>query len=137
MTDARTKQAPFRAFLTTAVLATLFFVSAWYFLFGPAKGMAPSVRPAGVPKDATWVGGADGGAYVRCSVDEARNVDQCAVWNDFTGDLIESGDYRIRGQARAATEQELRTISFPDFDGHIYLEKEMVLDRMQPPTTNH
>ena len=76
-------------------------------------------------------------AYVRCSVDSARNADHCEVWNDNTGELAESGIYQVRGQARAATEQELMTISFPDFDGHIELENGLVLDRLESPTTNH
>src|SRR5215475_12468783 len=71
---------------------------------GPATSMEPKTRPQGVPIDARWVGGADGGSYVRCSVDTARNVNPCSVWNDHTGQLIESGDYRLRNEGRAATE---------------------------------
>jgi len=57
------------------------------------------------------------------------NVNRCEVWNDSTGKLGETGEYVLRGQARAATEDELKTISFPDFAGHIYLANNMVLDR--------
>jgi hypothetical protein len=77
-----------------------------------------------------WVGGADGGAYVRCKVYVARDVDHCEIWNDSTGYLSEVGDYQVRGQARAATAQELDEIMFPDFAGHIYLANHIVLDRL-------
>jgi hypothetical protein len=88
--------------------------------------LEPKTRPSRVPGDAVWVGGADGGAYVRCAVDVIRKVNPCSVWNDYTGDLVESGNYRLQMQGRAATESELR-IRFPDFDGSIYLEGGLVL----------
>ena len=132
MSVDRPKHSRLRGFVVTTTVVTLFFGTAWYILSGPAKGAEPSVRPAGIPLDALWVGGADGGAYVRCAVDLARNVDRCEAWNDSTGNLAESGDYQVRGQARAATEQELKKISGADFDGHIYLENGMWLDRLQP-----
>jgi hypothetical protein len=89
----------------------------------------PKIRPAGVPRDALWVGGADGGAYVRCSVDVAHNVNPCSVWNDYTGQLVESGNYRLLKEDRAAKESELH-IAFPDFAGLIYLEGGLVLKRL-------
>ena len=91
--------------------------------------LKPRTRPSGVPSEALWVGGADGGAYVRCTIDPARDVNPCSVWNDYTGALIESGNYRLRKEGRAATESELH-ISFPDFNGLIYLEHGLVLKRL-------
>jgi hypothetical protein len=91
--------------------------------------LRPEKRPGGVPLDATWVGGADGGAYVRCAFDKTNNVDKCAVWNAYTGNLIESGDYLIASQNRPATDSELKHISAPDFGGAIYLENGLVLRR--------
>jgi hypothetical protein len=117
-----------RTSLLLGVYSVLFLI--WY-LMGPAKPMVPKHRPNGVPANAVWVGGADGGAYVRCSIDRVINVDRCEVWNDSTGKLAEAGEYILRGHARAATEDELRTVSFPDFDGHIYLSDNMVLDRIR------
>ena len=94
-----------------------------------ATRLEPKTRPSRVPGDAMWVGGADGGAYVRCTSDSLRDVNRCSVWNDYTGDLIESGDYRLRKEGRAATEAELH-ISFPDFGGLIYLKNGLVLKRL-------
>jgi hypothetical protein len=91
--------------------------------------LKPKTRPLAVPSDAVWVGGADGGAYVRCAVDTVRNVNPCSVWNDYTGKLVESGDYRLLKLGRAARESELK-IAFPDFGGLIYLEGGLVLKRI-------
>jgi hypothetical protein len=96
---------------------------------GPAASLKPKTRPQGVPATALWAGGADGGAYVLCSVDTARNVNPCSVWNDYTGDLVESGNYRLSKKGRAATQSELQ-ISFPDFNGLIYLNGGLVLKHM-------
>ena len=90
--------------------------------------LEPKVRPASVPNYAIWVGGADGGAYVFCTVNRQRNVNTCKVWNDFTGQLIEHGDYRLVRENRAANETELK-ISFPDLGGKIYLANGLVLQR--------
>ena len=112
-----------------ALLIMVVLVGLAYVVLGPAKGRAPKNRPVPVPIDAMWVGGADGGAYVRCRVDVAKNTDYCEVWNDSTGRLSEAGDYQVRGQARAATKTELADILFPDFAGHIYLAHNVILDR--------
>jgi len=74
---------------------------------GPAS-LEPRKRPSGVPNTAVWAGGADGGCYVQCSVDTERNVNRCKVWNDFTGELEVSGDYRLVNEDRAAKETELK-----------------------------
>ena len=88
----------------------------------------PKNRPAGVPSSAIWAGGADGGAYVYCTIDPARNVNPCKVWNDYSGELVEAGDYKLTNGNRAAKQSELR-VSFPDFGGKIYLKGGLVLKR--------
>ncbi|HXS14275.1 MAG TPA: hypothetical protein VN734_16360 [Acidobacteriaceae bacterium] len=70
--------------------------------------LEPKVRPAKVPGSAVWAGGADGGAYVRCSVDAKRNVDVCEVWNDNTGYSAGARDYQLEKEHRAATNSELK-----------------------------
>jgi hypothetical protein len=74
---------------------------------GPAE-LKPTKRPAGVPADAVWAGGADGGAYILCSLDGARGVDRCSVWNDYTGKTDGPGDYQLEKEHRAATNAELK-----------------------------
>lgn len=64
--------------------------------------------PSGVPADAVWAGGADGGAYVRCSLDKERGLDKCIVWNDFNGETDGLKDYRLEKEHRAASVDELK-----------------------------
>lgn len=90
--------------------------------------LRPKQRPANVPSSAVWAGGADGGAYLRCVVDSQRNVDRCEIWNDFTGELVASGDYQLAKEHRAATYTELKfSGAVNDF---IYLSDGRVLVRV-------
>lgn len=70
--------------------------------------LEPKVRPSKVPSSAVWAGGADGGAYVHCSVDIKRNVDVCEIWDDYTGQSTGPADYQLEHEHRAATEAELK-----------------------------
>lgn len=89
--------------------------------------LEPKTRPPGVPSDALWAGGADGGAYVRCTVDNIRNVNLCTVWNDNTGYSSGPSSYRLGEQNRSATLSELRIIGAGgDF---IYLQGGLILKR--------
>jgi len=86
----------------------------------------PPQKPRGVPPEATWAGGLDGGAFIHCDVDHTKDVNRCRVWNDFTGQLIESGEYRLLKEGRAAKPSEL-VYSWADFGGWIGLEHGLVL----------
>jgi hypothetical protein len=66
----------------------------------------PSKRPSSVPESAVWAGGADGGIYVLCTVDETLNVNRCTIWDDYTG-RSRSGSFRLAGENRAAMQSEL------------------------------
>jgi hypothetical protein len=74
---------------------------------GPAQ-LKPAKRPSGVPANAVWAGGADRGAYVRCSLDEQREVDKCIVWKDYNGETDGLKDYRLEKEHRAASVDELK-----------------------------
>jgi len=54
-------------------------------------------RASGVPQQAIWAGGADGGAWVLC---EVRNPEgtryYCRVFDDFSGKEMVSGEYGLR-----------------------------------------
>jgi hypothetical protein len=93
---------------------------------GPAQ-LKPAKRPSSVPADAVWAGGADGGAYVRCSLDTKREVDKCIMWNDFNGETDGLKDYRLEKQHRAASVDELKfTGAVNDL---IFLQNGLVLKR--------
>jgi hypothetical protein len=83
--------------------------------------LRPKNYPAGVPKYAVWAGGPQGGAYISCTVDKPRNVNFCRVWNDYTGKLVESGDYQLLAQYRLAMQDEL-SYRGADFNGDIWLQ---------------
>jgi hypothetical protein len=70
-------------------------------------GSPPRQRPSGIPANAVWAGGPDGGSYFRCTVDQARNINPCTIWNDETGSVILSEDFWVGGEDRAATSEEL------------------------------
>ena len=94
---------------------------------GKPAELRPQHRPAEVPIDAVWAGGADGGAYIKCTVDAVRNVDRCSIWNDFTGQSIGPQDYVLLRENRAATESELQyTGAATD---SIFLQHGMILRR--------
>ena len=95
--------------------------------------LEPRIRPSSVPSSAKWAGGPDGGSYVECSIDKEHNANKCTVWNDYTGQIVESGYYRLSNQNRAATKDELR-IKGADRGGTILLEGDLVL-RLQDNTT--
>jgi hypothetical protein len=91
--------------------------------------LRPKHYPAGVPSYAVWAGGADGGAYISCTVEPPRNLNYCRVWNDFGGELIESGDYQFLVQHRLARQSELKYLG-ADFDGEIYLQNGLTLKKL-------
>ena len=93
---------------------------------GPPS-LEPKRRPPGVPSDALWAGGADGGAYVRCTVDNVRDVNLCTVWNDNTGYSSGPGSYRLGQENRAATLSELKIIGAAN--DSIYLQGRLILKR--------
>src|ERR1700722_18165443 len=90
------------------------------------SGWRPERRPAGVEKGAVWAGGPDGGSYILCGVDRDRNVNLCKVWNDYTGEIVERGCYRLVKEVRAATEREL-TYRWADRAGWIGLKDGLIL----------
>ena len=70
------------------------------------------VRPPGVPANAVWAGGPDGGRWVSCStVGETNN---CVVYNDHTGEVEMQGSFVLADTRRAASETELVFEGSPD-----------------------
>jgi hypothetical protein len=118
------------------ILLILIALVAYWNLAGCRRSprLEPATRPNGVPGDAVWAGGADGGAYIRCSVDNAQDYNVCTVWNDFTGEAYGPANYRLELGARAATQQEL------SFQGaaneRIYLKGGGTLRRLNEPKTS-
>jgi|HubBroStandDraft_1064217.scaffolds.fasta_scaffold02644_9 hypothetical protein len=74
------------------------------------------------------LGGADGGAYIQCSLDKTQNVNHCTIWNDNTGDS-QSADFRLLKEERAASESELvyEGGTLCDLGGQIWLKGDKIL----------
>lgn len=51
-------------------------------------------RPQTVPANAVWVGGADGGDWISCVVQQQHEL-RCAIYADTTGVLAEEGIYAL------------------------------------------
>lgn len=86
----------------------------------------PPQKPTGVPDEAVWAGGVDGGSFIFCDVDPLRRVNRCKVWNDFNGKIVESGEYRLLKEGRVAEQSEL-AYSWADGAGWIGLKGGLVL----------
>ena len=97
-------------------------------LFGCGQQQPPK-RPAGVSADAVWAGGLDGGSFIMCEIDSRLNVNKCVVYNDFTGQVMEKGDFRLKNEGRAARPEELK-YTWADWGGMIGLANGKVLSRV-------
>ena len=96
------------------------------------QGDQPAHYPAGVPSYAVWAGGEDGGAYISCTANLPRNANYCRVWNDYTGELVESGDYQVKMQRRGTTQKELKFLGASQ-NGEIYLQNGLALQLLAKP----
>lgn len=67
----------------------------------------PLMRPPGVSQTAHYVSLVESGTWFDCNVDVERDVNICRAW-DSNGRLLADGAFRLDGENRAATEQELR-----------------------------
>jgi hypothetical protein len=83
----------------------------------------PPPRASGVPIDAVWAGGVDGGDWLRCVMrgKEPAAFFDCDVYSDQTGHVIASGSYSLArcgpdGQCEPVTSLVPRT-DYQFFDG--------------------
>lgn len=81
------------------------------------SGINPPERLPSIPVEAVWVGGADGGAWIRCKEDGVLNF--CTVYNEHTGEVWADGRFVVKGQTQGVPSEELK---YDYFDGqHIGL----------------
>ncbi len=87
-------------------------------------------KPSLIPAAAVWAGGADGGRFIECDVDEKHNVNRCLAYNDSTGDVEFGGFFRFSAAGRAARTNELK---FEYFNGEsVHLASGNVLVAIKP-----
>jgi hypothetical protein len=70
----------------------------------------PPPRAPGIPLEAVWAGGADGGAWLLCTVESRRN--RCTIYNDHTGQVWARGIFVLEGRQEGVPKAELRYSSF-------------------------
>src|SRR5882724_5428005 len=92
------------------------------------KTLEPS-KPSKVPVAAVWAGGPDGGAFIDCRpASEAHEYD-CRIYNDHTGDLWDSGRYRLSSPSPAFDPRQGE--SYDGFDGErILLRDHRTLEKV-------
>ena len=64
------------------------------------------IRPKPVSSKAKYVSIIEEGVWFDCSIDSRLNVNVCTAWN-YDGRLLITGEFRLKGQDRAATKDEL------------------------------
>jgi hypothetical protein len=89
------------------------------------QGHEPA-RPKGVPPEAVWAGGPDGGSFFLCIYDKSTGTYQCTVYNDFTGKVDATGHFKASGSANM---QGSGALEYSGFDGRtIYLKNGGILE---------
>ena len=85
-------------------------------------------RPQNVPASAVWSGGPDGGNWFDCDSEKNSAYNNCTVYADVTGAVIETGKYQLKVEKRAATKNELQYAYYSV--GEINLRNNMLLTRI-------
>jgi hypothetical protein len=101
-------------------------------LLGCGYRKVPPDRPRGVPVLAGWAGGPDGGSFILCAVDAEKDVNNCTVYNEDTGQIMDRGAFKLGNENRAARAEELK-YAWADWGGMIGLTDQRVLKRIQSP----
>lgn len=84
----------------------------WY-ITACQRPVVPPARHAGVPPEAVWTGGVDGGAWVACKGPFSTEYD-CKVFHDHTGEVVASGRFTFVGPG---SPPDARLLEFNGFDG--------------------
>lgn len=106
-------------FAVAAVLVYVMYVSS---RINHASGVVPT-RASGVPPDAVWAGGADGGDWLRCRAANAQGTRfRCEIYHDFTGELEVDGHFALAPGISDTSPVDWTTFEF--FDGRtVFLPK--------------
>lgn len=103
--DGYTVRMKRRERMFTKILWLLFFI---VLVSGCSNEKALHEKTEGVPADAVWVCGVDGGIWIDCVSKDNEKYD-CEIYNDSTGELLAAGTYFLRKVVLDETED------VPDF----------------------
>jgi hypothetical protein len=86
-------------------------------------------RPPGVPAEAVFVGGEDGGVYLVCAAHErAPGLYRCTVYADFDGSVEEEGVFALLPPGGAAFDPRDASSFTGWSEGSIYLRDGRTLE---------
>lgn len=110
-----------RVLVSVAVIVMLAAALLWWVFRGISDHFAgtpalPPERVPGVPKQAVWSGGPDGGDWLLCRETQSRNRLSCEVYHDCTGELVARGEFALLPEA-SDSENGLDWREFRFFDG--------------------
>lgn len=106
-------------------------------LFGCSRSIPSPERPKNVPATAVWAGSAKGagwekgGEWFDCDYSRGRNWNNCTVYADVSGVVLESGRFRLQDEKRAARKEELQYTFYTL--GEIHLSNNQMLVRIDKP----
>ncbi len=108
-----------RILVSSTLLSVLFILIlgigyALYFLdtHDFSKDAEAPPRPKDVPERAVWAGGIKGGNFFLCDANAESAVNHCTIYADYTGIVVADANFRIMGENRAASSDELNYQSF-------------------------
>ncbi len=70
------------------------------------------IRPTSIPKDAVWVGGNDGGNWIKC-IKVEDGIFKCHIFTEIEGIQISSDQYRLKNA------MEITGLAYSSYDGDI------------------
>ena len=81
----------------------------------------PPDKVQGIPNNAFWVGGKDGGQwYVVDSIDKSAQTIYCEIYNDSSGEIIASRKFKLHCHATEINWENLPA-EFNSYDGEYLL----------------
>jgi hypothetical protein len=115
----------------------LFLILLFLLVSCESKVKVPS-KVAGIPEQAIWFGGLDGGQWILYEkYDSSQFRYKCNIYNDYTGDLTATGDFILRKYewnnnlkefSYSLLGKELDSLKFSGYDGvSIFLDTSIVL----------
>ncbi len=97
-------------------------------LWGCNTQVTPPPRAVGIPMDAVWAGGTDGGAWFKSR--QQGRLYYCQVFNDQTGDVWAEGFFKAAGNLEKMAKDN--NLKYEWFDGkRIQLEGGVFLEPVQ------
>ena len=93
-----------------ALLVFVLAVGAFYLGFGNQD--VQMAKPKNVPHSAQWVGGQDGGDWIRCKESTNSKRVECSMFSELTGELTETATF-----TRQNFNEPISTVEFDFYDG--------------------